>query len=209
MFFRYRMWIRSQTTDNAETPSHVLRSQPKRDGEWTPEVQVTLHNAIEDPRACFRLSDGELIGIPKNIAAVELRSAVSWDWMEEAQVDFRTCQVSFQPFSDNATVKRANVSVLCLVGRRMVAVPISSETYDQLTVTQVEELLDRWPEYDRELIQFDGSPGNNLSGFHENRPCIHAFRNHDGRHGMVKYFCPHNETTSINVQLKWEVTAAK
>ncbi|MFO0976617.1 MAG: hypothetical protein U0996_09485 [Planctomycetaceae bacterium] len=209
MFFRYRMWNQSHSTDNAETPSHVLRSQPKRDGEWTPEVQVTLHNAIKDPRACFRLSDGELIGIPKNIAAVELRSSASWDWMEEAQVDFRTREVSFQPFSDNATVKPATVSVLCLVGRRMVAVPISSEAYDQLTVTQVEELLDRWPEYDRELIQFDGSPGNNMSGFHENRPCIHAFRNHDGRHGMVKYFCPHNETASINVQLKWEVTAPK
>lgn len=209
MFFRYRMWIRSQSTDDVETPSHVLRSQPKRNGEWTPEVQVTLHNAIEDPRACFRLSGAEVIGIPKNIAAVELRSLASWDWMEETKVDFRTREVSFQPFSDNAGVKPATVNVLCLVGRRMVTVPISSEAYDQLTVAQVEELLDRWPEYHRELIQFDGSPGNNLSGFHENRPCIHAFRTHNGRHGMVKYFCPHNETTSINVQLKWEVTAPK
>lgn len=212
MFFRYRMWNQAAVSDGSDREEPANRqssSQRKSHRSRTPNVNVTLHNAPVNPRVGFRLSNGEIIAIPENIRKVELRSAGSSAWMEKNHVDLRTHEVSFELFTDNSEARPASVKVLCLVGRRMVAVPISSEACDRLTVAQVEELLNRWPEYDRELIQFDGSPGNNFSGFHRNRPCIHAFRTHDGRHGMVKYFCPHNETTSINVQLKWEVTALK
>ncbi|MBL8808914.1 MAG: hypothetical protein JNM43_01955 [Planctomycetaceae bacterium] len=201
---RYRLWVTHDDSQPEVVASETQRSTQRGETHWLDEQKITLDNVETGRRAGFRFRDNSVVEIPEKLLSGTSINATS-AWVTNSEIDLLTRQCTIQPIraSDDSR-EPVPFDVLCLIGVHFNAVPIDLADYEDLTVAEVHELIDRWPEYARDEFFLDGSPGHNLSGFLENRACVHAFRNQHGQCGMLEYSCPPNETKSITIRLKLE-----
>ena len=194
---RYRLW-----NDNIAAPANDSDPKPEESEEWTEEITVTLSSPGPNQKFVAQLSSGQVLEVPAEIVAAGIRSqiAMNWYFANDCELLAEITDVSDFAAADpsNSNVAPPVFRVLGVSGREMDYVAISRNGYEQLSVSDVRDIVSRWPRRNS-WADFDGSRGGNRTGFLSGKQFFHAFLTQSKRAGLLTYVTKRGETGSVTV----------
>lgn len=182
---RYRMWV---DPDVKHVPQPAPTPRKQGDIALGPLVEPTLQTPARGRTFLLDLETGRTISPPDSLVPAGASSTHAFykdekliTWCRERGIDVITneSQVAYMGAAPSDGTSRPS-TIVQLVGLDMVARRVLPESFDEMSVEKVEEILNRRPEEKSELAWMSPQTGT------EHRPCTFVIKTRDGNVGLLQ-----------------------